>query len=605
MASSGNPTDIARETIRLLAVRRLSPTPDHYREIYAEVAGQPQETDVFPERQLRQLAAGIGNLAAQMRLKRELEDALREQDWARFRDALTAHVAMLTEIRDLPWGELIRNLLRHCVREDWGSRSAARKREALEHVLESAAGNPGTLFSRLENLQKTWAQMGTEDETEESSSLVEAGPPQASPPPQKSSKAGDLLVAFREIVAQLLENCLPAFLRDLPGLAGESRKLAEIARTARGLEALQGVPERLKRFAFQLELSSEDQDELRASLLRLLQLVIENISELVIDDERIHGQIEVVREILGPQLSQRSLDDAERRLKEIIFKQSQLKLSLQEARDALKSMLAGFVDHLADFSGETSGYHEMLEGYAQKIASASDIGALESVLAEVMRETRDIQAKALRSHEELQQAREKVAQTETRVRALEKELMETSDLIRHDQLTGALTRRGLEEVFTKEIRRSERRETPLCLALLDIDDFKKLNDAMGHAAGDDALVHLTGVIRRTLRPQDTIARFGGEEFVILFPEAAIRQAAALMARIQRALTRHIFLHHNQKVLVTFSAGIAMRHPGESEEALIRRADAAMYQAKRSGKNRVILAEESDAGAPPADETPDT
>ncbi|MDR3351923.1 MAG: diguanylate cyclase [Zoogloeaceae bacterium] len=586
MTSSGNPADIARETIRQLALRRLPPTPDHYRDIYAEVSGQPL-AEGFPERLLRQLAAGIGNFASQTRLKRELDDALREQDWARFRDALTAHVALLAEIRDLPWGELLHNLFRH-----WETRSRlspGKKREALEQALEGGAGNPGALFSRLDGLQKIWAQTG------EATKETENGPPDAgegipSVIPPKSSKAGDLLVEFREITAFILESCLPAFLSEAPALAAESRQIAEIARTARGLDALQTLPERLKRLAFQLELASEDQSELRASLLRLLRLVIENISELVIDDERIHGQVEVVREILGPNLSQRSLDDAEQRLKEIIFKQSQLKMSLQEARDALKSMLAGFVDHLADFSGEASGYHGTLEVYAERIAAAGSINDLESVLAEVMRETRNIQAKALRSHEELQQAQEKVAETERRIHALEKELMETSDLVRHDQLTGALTRRGLGEVFAREVRRSERRGVPMCLALLDIDDFKRLNDALGHAAGDDALVHLTGVIRANLRPQDTVARFGGEEFVILFPEAELRQAAALMARIQRELTRRIFLHHNQKVLVTFSAGIALRHPGETEEALIQRADAAMYQAKRSGKNQVLLAD---------------
>jgi diguanylate cyclase len=70
-----------------------------------------------------------------------------------------------------------------------------------------------------------------------------------------------------------------------------------------------------------------------------------------------------------------------------------------------------------------------------------------------------------------------------------------------------------------------------------------------------------------------------------------------MARIQRDLTRRIFLHHNQKVLVTFSAGVAIRHPGETEDALIQRADAAMYQAKRSGKNQVILADDENTGLP--------
>jgi diguanylate cyclase len=153
-----------------------------------------------------------------------------------------------------------------------------------------------------------------------------------------------------------------------------------------------------------------------------------------------------------------------------------------------------------------------------------------------------------------------------------------------------LNRRGLAEAFVVEAARSEREGTPLCLAILDVDDFKALNDRYGHATGDQALIHLSSVVRRALRPSDIIARYGGEEFVILLPETNVENAAAVMQRTQRELTRHFFMHDNERLLLTFSVGVAERRAGEDQHNIIDRADAALYLAKRQGKNQVVQAE---------------
>ena len=123
-----------------------------------------------------------------------------------------------------------------------------------------------------------------------------------------------------------------------------------------------------------------------------------------------------------------------------------------------------------------------------------------------------------------------------------------------------------------------------------MDDFKRLNDTLGHQAGDQALIHLSNVIKEALRPSDVVARYGGEEFVIVLPGVGIEEAAATIERLQRELTKKFFLHNNDRVLVTFSAGVALRMPQESQEDVIWRADKAMYQAKKTGKNRVAVAQ---------------
>ncbi len=252
-------------------------------------------------------------------------------------------------------------------------------------------------------------------------------------------------------------------------------------------------------------------------------------------------------------------------------------------------MLAGFVDHLADFAEATSEYHDKIEGCAEKISSANDISELESVLGEVMRETRTIQINAQRSRDELRSTQKKVEESELRIKELERELETTGDLVRHDQLTGVLNRRGLEDIFNKEIGRSKRHDTVMCVALLDIDNFKKLNDSLGHDVGDQALIHLATVCRETLRPQDTVARFGGEEFIILLPETPLNDAVIAMTRLQRELTKKFFLSGNEKVLITFSAGVTQMQNEDTQASVIKRADTAMYEAKRTGKNKVLTA----------------
>jgi diguanylate cyclase (GGDEF)-like protein len=216
------------------------------------------------------------------------------------------------------------------------------------------------------------------------------------------------------------------------------------------------------------------------------------------------------------------------------------------------------------------------------VPSVFDMAATEDFLNSIRSEIR-----GQRSRDELRLTQEKVKASEERIRELEMELEKTSDLVRHDQLTGVLNRHGLEEMFSKEVARAQRHDTVLCVALLDIDNFKKLNDSLGHEAGDQALIHLASVCRETLRPQDTIARFGGEEFVILLPETQIADAAQVMSRLQRELTKRFFLHDNEKVLITFSAGVTQMTEQDNQGSVIKRADEAMYEAKQTGKNRVV------------------
>ena len=127
----------------------------------------------------------------------------------------------------------------------------------------------------------------------------------------------------------------------------------------------------------------------------------------------------------------------------------------------------------------------------------------------------------------------------------------------------------------------------MCIRDRDIDDFKRLNDSRGHETGDAALVHLANVARGCLRATDALARFGGEEFAFLMPNTTQAEGIEVMVRLQRELTRDIFMHGAERVLITFSAGVVELEAGESGSHALNRADRAMYLAKRAGKNRVV------------------
>jgi len=576
------PAEIARETFRRLAARRLPPTPENYRTLYREIGGG-RDAEPFPEHELKTILGALPRAnPGQAKFARELESALRLRSWPSLKAAL---VGLAREQADgeHDWSRLIRELLAALERRHVAF-TPARKRQALDHVLEASGSDADRLFERLDSLTASWSQSPASP----ADALAADLPPASAAAPEAAATAQD--GALRELVAQIIENAIGTLLADSPSLREEADRLAEEFRKTGSAPDMEALVLRFRRFAFSLQWVAEDQAELKAALLHLLTLIVQNISELSSDDQWLHGQVGMLSDLLTGPMNVQRLADIERRLKDVILRQSNLKQSLDDAKDRLKQMLAGFVDNLSAFSTATSGYHDKIGRCAERISQAKDIAELSLVVDEVMRETRTIQLDTQRAHDELAEMKERAEDAERAIARLQTELVQTSELVRQDYLTGALNRKGLDEALDQELSRSRRHASNLCVALLDLDNFKRINDEHGHQIGDAALVHLAQVIRDALRPHDTLARYGGEEFVIVIPDTAIEEAVEVMRRVQRELTKRFYLHDNQRLLITFSAGVARIEDGESRESAIRRADAAMYRAKQAGKNRVVPAE---------------
>ena len=254
--------------------------------------------------------------------------------------------------------------------------------------------------------------------------------------------------------------------------------------------------------------------------------------------------------------------------------------AMVERLDALVGKILSTGDDLA--SGIDQRSAQMAASLESLVADTSPADAVQ-LLKVIVATAKDMHVTLKASHAELVDTRKSLAD-------LRDELAESRKLLSQDALTGTENRRAMETILLRDISRARREREPLSVAMVDLDHFKAVNDTYGHAAGDAALIHLTRLAKSMLRGHDAFIRYGGEEFVLVLPETALEGAVYVVGRLQALLRKSPLLHADKTIAMAFSAGVATLKDDDTEATLMRRADEALYDAKGSGRNRVVARE---------------
>lgn len=623
------PLDIAKETFKQLVARRMVPTPENYERVYNEFAGtKPKDgLDAAIKKALLKLPHETNE---QVKWVNSWNKLLSQENWDGLPELLSDGLDLSVNFSK-QWPEAIRALLKAWDAKLLGMDNA-KKKEALDRMLAKFATDP-TLAQKIQTMSSSWMEYQNVGDKSSDVSLVEepsvtdADKKYALVEGMSTSVASSASISLldenvaasaaefnqnlsanvdgavlsnqvtdpfqenfkmlQEVLRQSLKHGLIPRLDGYPELQVSAFEVSELAEKAKKIKEWQEVAKQFRALLVKVELIGANEEGIKQDLLRLLKLLVDNIGELVSDDQWLRGQIAAVQTIISSPLERVTINDAEKSLKEVIYKQGVLKHSLAEARSSFKNMVTTFVDRLGHMSDSTGNYEKTVENFVNKLSETDDIPTINLLLENLMKDTHVMQADIVRSRDDLLAQRNAVDEAQEKIRKLEQELESLSEKVRIDQLTGVLNRRGMDEAMTREVARAARAGTKLSIALLDIDNFKKLNDNYGHHVGDAALKHLATVIQESIRPTDIVSRFGGEEFVVLLPNTDIEQAMASMTRLQRALTKRFFMGNNEQILITFSAGVALYQESDDQASVLHRADQAMYLAKKSGKNKTM------------------
>jgi diguanylate cyclase len=609
-ANAPSPAQLAKAALKRLAEQKLEPTPDNYRQAYEAEAGITPQADKASGKVSDQ-AAPAGEAPS------PAEDGER-------------------------WSALISRILRGAERggRQW---TAARKKDSLQRVLEGSKNSAQRLHQRLSQLVASWDSDTLDSSLLEADTQVPAadtssaanGPanpatttsgadntasmgkdlaltnaaPQgghtgqpldtlidASTAVSSNTPSGGISPAWSQLAIHAMSQLADTVKAALPAAQARSDEAALNLQTALDANHDTALPDaqheaartQISQACEQARRVIDHRHHLISQLTGLCQSLTDSLMDLSEDDSWAQGQCQVMRHQLDEGLNSLGVRHVQQLLADTRERQRALKAEREAARQALKQLIHQMLQEIGELGSTTDRFHTSLGRYAETIGQADSLESLTGVVREMVEESRAVQTVVSQTQTRLNTEHARATELTERVRHLEEEIRKLSDEVSTDPLTQIANRRGMMRAFEQEQAKIARNGTVLAIGLLDVDNFKKLNDTLGHQTGDEALKFLARRVGECLRPVDVVARYGGEEFVVMLPETALGEAQQVLTRLQRTLSAEFFTHEDKKVFITFSAGVTLYRSGEAIEAALERADVALYEAKRTGKNRTCI-----------------
>ncbi len=253
--------------------------------------------------------------------------------------------------------------------------------------------------------------------------------------------------------------------------------------------------------------------------------------------------------------------------------------AVNDASQASQKIIEPIAKSLEDLSGHNFSYGAKLNDLASQATGNNSMETLSKIIDTLVNETKAISADNQRMSGELNESSRNLEE-------LSQKLKDARIEARIDDLTGLQNRRAFNEALTREIELVETNGVKSCLSLIDIDDFKRINDTCGHSAGDRVLREIACICSENFGSQNLIFRYGGEEFTVILQNTSLQRSLWKLEKLRQEIERYIFKINDTVLNITVSIGLAKIDVGRSESACQKIADDAMYLAKNSGKNTI-------------------
>jgi len=526
---------------------------------------------------------------------------------------LTAKNVMLVLLKKLPWPKEHQKAQRKLLKKVEDSKDSTQLATHVEPLMKlfsivlSSAGNSkegasskksmlGGLFGGGDKKQTA----DTPDANEDTPKSISIEQPQTSIEDKQSTDA-----LMQTVILELLGQL------NMPvAIAGEVDRLrSKVERISNKDELQLLVKDLAGLMSGAVELAPMDNDDIEGKDIErfsISEILIRLLERLDLPDE-MHAKSDALKRKWEKGLSENEIIPAIEDIAELVV---EIRLRIEREKNEFQEFLRVVTDRLQDLDAhiqddvklhekifsDSSQFSDDVDGQVNSIRenvdNAVELQALKSSISEQLlvmeKHVDNYRAKEASHKNEMQQRVEllagKVTQLETESSDLREQILEEKELAMRDALTKIPNRLALDDRLNTEYSRWKRYKSPLVLVVWDVDDFKKINDTYGHNAGDKVLVTIATLLNDQIRETDFMARFGGEEFVLLLPETNLENAVPVIEKLRESVADCQFHHGDAAVTITVSAGVTMFKQGDTIESAFERADKFLYKAKSSGKN---------------------